>query len=165
MGKIELVPANPRWPEFYRRAAGELRAAIGQGPWIEHIGSTAAGLAAKPVLDVLIGVAEFDAVEATASQLVHAGFKRGSAPSIPHSIFLEGRPDAELPPVNAHIAVRGESVWNALLQFRDRLRDDPQLAARYAALKAQLAIDAGADLDLYTEGKSSFIRDVLDPPK
>jgi GrpB protein len=58
-GRVRLVDSDPRWPGAFRRLAAELRATLGElAVAVEHIGSTAVpGLAAKPILDVAIGLA------------------------------------------------------------------------------------------------------------
>ncbi len=59
---IEIVGYDPGWKDAYETAAGELASAL--APWvvsIEHIGSTSVpGLAAKPVIDIQVGVRTLD---------------------------------------------------------------------------------------------------------
>src|SRR5579859_6674775 len=58
--KIEIVEYDPRWPELYRQEEAALRKALPDIPLrIEHYGSTAVpGLAAKPIIDILIRTEE-----------------------------------------------------------------------------------------------------------
>jgi GrpB-like predicted nucleotidyltransferase (UPF0157 family) len=58
-GQVRLVPSDPRWPAAFQRLAAELRAALGDlATAVEHVGSTAVpGLAAKPILDLVVGLA------------------------------------------------------------------------------------------------------------
>src|SRR6478752_4393271 len=61
---VEIVPYDPAWPRLFEEERQALIDAI--GPWltgpVEHIGSTAIpGLAAKPVIDIMAGVASLDA--------------------------------------------------------------------------------------------------------
>jgi GrpB-like predicted nucleotidyltransferase (UPF0157 family) len=48
------------------------------------------------------------------------------------------------------------------LSFRNRLRDDPEMAAAYARLKKDLAQPFRTDRERYTEAKTAFIRGVLE---
>jgi len=76
---IELTNPDPGWPRRYNDLAGPIRAALG---WrvlqLEHVGSTAVpGLAAKPVIDIDLTVADpgreqdhIPALEAIGFQLV-----------------------------------------------------------------------------------------------
>ena len=55
---VEVVEYDPRWPEWYMADAAELREALDQRlVEVDHFGSTAVpGLAAKPIIDVLVGI-------------------------------------------------------------------------------------------------------------
>jgi GrpB-like predicted nucleotidyltransferase (UPF0157 family) len=61
---------------------------------------------------------------------------------------------------HVHIAPRGHPVWKGLI-FRDYLRAQPQVAARYAGLKRGLAARYREDRERYTNAKSTFVKDVL----
>ena len=59
-GPIEIAEYDPDWPRQFDREALRIRAALGgQALAIEHVGSTAVpGLAAKPIIDIHLVVAE-----------------------------------------------------------------------------------------------------------
>src|SRR5262245_26306343 len=59
---VRLAASDPRWPELFRVEAARIVAAMARAglavPALEHIGSTAVpGLVAKPILDMMLGVA------------------------------------------------------------------------------------------------------------
>ncbi len=58
--KIRLAPYNPDWPMQYAELAGRIRAALGKKALLlEHVGSTSVpGLCAKPVIDIVLAVAD-----------------------------------------------------------------------------------------------------------
>src|SRR2546426_656932 len=60
-GVIELVEADPTWPQQFEEIGRSLRAAFGpRAVRIDHIGSTAVpGLLAKDVIDVQVTVEAF----------------------------------------------------------------------------------------------------------
>ncbi len=66
-----------------------------------------------------------------------------------------------------HVVVFGSTVWVARLKFRDALRADATLAARYAGLQQDLADRHRLDREAYTAAKADFVRAVVDgwPPK
>ena len=74
---IEVVDADPAWAAQGEAAAAEVRAAL--GPWVvdvEHIGSTAVpGLAAKPVIDLLVGVRSLDDSPAIVTAVTGLGYE------------------------------------------------------------------------------------------
>jgi GrpB-like predicted nucleotidyltransferase (UPF0157 family) len=57
---IEVSDPDPRWPRQYDRLAGRIRQALGRRVLqLEHVGSTSVrGLAAKPVIDIDLTVAD-----------------------------------------------------------------------------------------------------------
>lgn len=84
-GPVEIVPYDPSWPSQFSEEVASLRQAL--APWlvgpIEHIGSTAvAGLAAKPVTDIMAAVQTLDesrAAIAAAAGLGYCYFVPGGA--------------------------------------------------------------------------------------
>jgi GrpB-like predicted nucleotidyltransferase (UPF0157 family) len=58
--KLQVVDHDPGWPGLFRREADRIRAVLGEGVvQLEHIGSTSVpGLAAKPIIDILLVVAD-----------------------------------------------------------------------------------------------------------
>src|SRR5688572_7678262 len=72
-----VVPYRPEWPELFAREAERLeRIFAGTGASIEHIGSTSVpGLGAKPVIDIMIGVASLTDAESRANALADAGYE------------------------------------------------------------------------------------------
>ena len=59
-------------------------------------------------------------------------------------------------------AARGSDWEREHLLFRDQLRARPDLAAAYAQLKQDLSREVGSDRFAYTEGKTNFIRRVVE---
>lgn len=127
---------------------------------VEHIGSTAVpGLAAKPVIDLQLAVLDLTDEDAYRPALESLGLVLRQRDG-DHRFF---RPPAGQPrAVHVHVCQRG-SVWEQEhLQFRDLLRNDSRLVAAYGQLKQRLVREVGADRLAYTEGKTGFIRAVLE---
>lgn len=159
-GPIELVDAQPDWPAQYAEVAAELREVFATGEAaIEHIGSTAVpGLCAKPILDVLVGVADLDGIRDVIERLAQRGFryKPEHEQVIPDRRYFSRPADARLA-VHVHVVVERGRLWREHLAFRDALRADPTLAARYGSLKRELAGAHGNDRAGYTAAKAPFI--------
>ncbi len=131
---------------------------------IEHIGSTAVpGLLAKPVIDILAGVASMAVARALTGPLREAGYSTSAgfnATLTDRQWFMrwaDGHRTHHL-----HVVVHRSKAWDQRLRFRDELRNSPVLAARYAALKARLVLQHANDREAYTHGKSAFVRATLD---
>ncbi len=158
---IVVVPYDPEWPEWFARVGGELRAALGTVALrIDHIGSTSViGLAAKPILDIQISVADFEPLDVFRLPLENLGYVfRADNLERSKRYFREspGMP-------RTHIHVRRAGSWSEQLSllFRDYLRAHPEEAQRYADLKYQLAAQLGEDRQGYVDAKDPFIWETL----
>lgn len=158
---IEVVAPDPAWAVGAQRLIAALRRHdVLAEVAIEHVGSTAVpGLAAKPTLDLLADVPP-DGADRVAAALVDDGWARLPVADAPwkRSFVLsdEGRRLAHL-----HLADGADPRAAAHLRFRDALRTDPGLVARYAAVKQEAARRHRDDREAYTAAKAAFIADVL----
>lgn len=163
---IEIHAADGAWQPAFGRVAAQLSSALGPRIRIEHIGSTAvAGLGAKPILDIMLGVVDRREIPKVRRDLEALGFApEASSASLETSVFLRRAGGEGDPPINLHLTFVDSRPWTDLLRFRDRLRADPGLARTYEALKRRLAVACEGDLDAYTAGKSAFVAEVLEAP-
>jgi GrpB-like predicted nucleotidyltransferase (UPF0157 family) len=161
---VRLRAHDPAWAAAFDLERTRLQALLpGAFLAIEHIGSTAvAGLLAKPVVDIMAGVASLDDVDARIARLCDNGYTTSAEFNATLSDrkwlmrWLDGRRTHHL-----HIVVHGEAQWVDRLAFRDALRSDPALAARYAELKVDLAATHASDREAYGEAKAGFVRAVV----
>ncbi len=150
-----LVDSNVLWARAFAEEAARIHSAVGPiALAIEHYGSTAVpGLRAKPIIDLLIGVADIDDGLMMIEPMARLGYDFATNHGIPdHHIF--GRPIVR--EYLAHVVIHGGDQWRRSLRFRDRLREDTHARAAYQALKEQLAT-AGLSRAAYTDGKTSFV--------
>jgi dephospho-CoA kinase len=167
-----IVQPDPTWPAQADRLTARIADALGpRAPRIEHIGSTSvAGLAAKDVIDVQVGVAALEDADEPgfAADLTQRGFVR-----IPDVLSDTPHPATDDPrgwakrfhgsmdpgrPANVHIREIGSPGWVFALQFRDWLRADPQALGQYASLKRALAAGAPSTTE-YAEAKEPWFAD------
>jgi len=158
---IVISEYDPRWPALFC----ELRDALPAGlrmcvRSIEHVGSTAVpGLAAKPIIDIDVVVAdEADVAEAIA-MLAAAGYPHKGDAGVPGREAFDQPP--HLPEHHLYLCVEGAGPLVAHLRLRDHLRANPGTAREYAALKRELTAAYGDDREGYTEAKTAFIERVL----
>lgn len=161
---IEVVAYNPRWTTQFAGASREIHESIGEYiTTIEHIGSTAVpGLAAKPVIDILIGARSLSDAPLFLPPLAPLGYAY-----VPkhEAVFPERRYLHRIVhgqhTHHLHIVEPESEFYRVQLLFRDYLRSHPQAAAEYAALKIQLAEKHRFNREAYTDGKSAFILEIL----
>lgn len=161
---IVVVPYDPDWPRRFEAERALLERVL--VPWLDggihHIGATSVpGLAAKPILDMMVGVRDFD--EARASFLPLRDQSYVYAPHRPGIAHHFCKPSVRLPEMthNLHLTEPGSDLWRERLAFRDALRADGALVAEYEALKLRLARDHRKDPAAYTAGKRAFVACVL----
>jgi GrpB-like predicted nucleotidyltransferase (UPF0157 family) len=161
LGTVALARPHAAWPRLFERECDRLLRALEPLPsGIEHIGSTAVpGLLAKPILDLMIGHPAGEARQTYRLRLERAGYESLGERGIPgREFFAAGR---AIRTHQVHLVERDGDFWHRHIRFRDILRQRPDIAAAYAALKAELASQHPADRDGYTEGKNAFIAEVL----
>jgi GrpB-like predicted nucleotidyltransferase (UPF0157 family) len=161
--EIHVVAWDDAWPARFEQERELLVRAIGEfivGS-VEHVGSTAVtGLAAKPVIDIMVGVAGLDESRAALPALETAGYTY--YPYRPDVMHWLCKPSAQHRTHHLHLIPFGGQLWNERLAFRDHLRNNPRVAAEYAALKYQLAERYRTDREAYTDAKSEFVRAVVE---
>ena len=153
---IVIVDYNPVWPLDFERLRDRAAAAVGDlAVAIEHVGSTAVpGLAAKPVIDLVV-VVEPDNVQRAILCLIAIGYShRGNLGVAGREAFgvPEGERDHHL-----YLSPTDSEELRAQLAFRNRLRQDPALAAEYEALKRELATVFRDYRMGYTDAKTEFV--------
>ncbi len=161
-GKVKVADYDPAWPKKYAAEAEQLRDSLGNlVADIQHIGSTAVpGLAAKPIIDIAVAVADIQAVDALVGPLEALGYEyRGLLAGIEgHHFFRRGNPREFF----LHVFEAGGDFWRRRIAFRDYLIAHPDVAAEYATLKERLAREYADDRSSYTAEKKAFIGRVTD---
>ena len=161
---IVLCPANPEWPTEFATERQRLFNALPQRfVAIEHFGSTAVpGLIAKPVIDILASLVALDQADSLIEPLKALGYHypREFNRSLLDSRWLM-RQDHGRRTHHLHLVAHGGERWRRELAFRNLLRSNPEVVARYAELKLRLAGIFSSERERYTDGKSQFIASVL----
>jgi GrpB-like predicted nucleotidyltransferase (UPF0157 family) len=165
---IEVVPYDPSWPSLFEEERRRLMEClpgeiVGR---IEHFGSTAVpGLAAKPVIDMLVEVRSLEAARERIVPILEAqGYDYFWRPTSgddtpPWYAWFIRRDGAGRRTHHIHMVEPGSEHWNRLL-FRDCLIARPDLAREYAELKGALA-RVGQDREAYSTAKAGFIERVV----
>jgi GrpB-like predicted nucleotidyltransferase (UPF0157 family) len=162
---VQIEPYNPEWPALFRREERHLRECLPKEMVgrIEHFGSTAVpGLAAKPVIDMLIEVRDLAETRRRIVPILEGqGYEYFWRPTFgddepPFYAWFIRRDQAGQRTHHLHMVEPDFPHWDRLL-FRDMLRARPKLAREYQVLKQRLAEAHPHDRIAYTEGKTDFI--------
>ena len=183
-GIVEVVPYDPRWSDAFAEAARELHAALAEAARelhaalaeaarelhaalgssilaVHHVGSTAVpGLCAKPILDILVSVPDFEASLELVPRFEALGYEFRADEEIADRHYFRRRRGTA---TTHHLSLAEPTSHHhrVTIAFRDALRADPALARRYGALKTELAGRFPRDRAAYIAGKSAFVGDVL----
>ena len=163
--EIVIVPYDPAWPSLYEAEAARVRRALPAGLTvaIEHFGSTAVpGLAAKPVIDILVAVRSIEEARRRAvAPLAALGYAFwADNPKRDRLFFVKGLPPAPRRTHHVHLTEPAGEMWPRLL-FRDYLRRHAGAREAYLLLKQDLARRFPDDREAYTEGKQGFVDDIM----
>lgn len=166
---INVVDYNPAWPQQFQDLKTIFNNALGDHVIIEHVGSTAVpGLAAKPILDIDLIIKD-EAQLSTIVPIIKAlGYQfmgdMGIKDRYAFNSVSELSPDTGIgtlwPKHHLYCCINDSLSLNNHLLFRDALRSDPTVAAKYGELKKKLALTT-RDMDCYVESKSAFIAETL----
>ncbi len=155
---IVLAEHDPAWAERYRVLRERILAALGPAALrVEHIGSTSVpGLAAKPIVDVLVTVADVEDEPAFVPPLERAGFVLRVREPEHRMLRTPGRD------VHVHVYEPAHPAVDAYLDLRDWLRVDAADRDLYARTKRRLAAQEWADMNAYADAKTEVVQAVLE---
>jgi GrpB-like predicted nucleotidyltransferase (UPF0157 family) len=145
---------------WFEREAAKVRAALAERALrIEHAGSTSVpGLAAKPVIDIVLVIADSADEAAYAPELQSAGYVlRIREPEwFEHRMFKGTEPA-----VNLHVFSSGCPEADRMILFRDWLRDNTADRELYQRTKLALAGQDWEQVQNYADAKSAIVIEIL----
>ncbi len=182
--KIKIVPYSPTWPQQFSQLKKEIAHILKEiNPIIEHIGSTSVpGLAAKPVIDIQVGVKSETEFPYVVEKLIQHPFiyyqvynsfmpnrrlfvrlKRDEDSALFPKIYsdIKNVPHEEMNNArcaNIHVWQKDDPDYLRHLAFRDYLIAHPEIKQQYADLKIALSTKDWQDMNEYNDGKNTFIK-------
>jgi GrpB-like predicted nucleotidyltransferase (UPF0157 family) len=168
--RLVVAPYDPAWQRRGAELGAELHTTLAPlALRVDHIGSTAIpGMAAKPVFDLQVSVADLDAAATAfdgplaAYGLTRRPWEQDHVPAgradPPHRwvkrLWTKAEPGGERIIVHGRLA--GSPNERLALLFRDWFRAHPEAVAAYARFKEVLAAAVG-DLEVYTDVKDPVV--------
>lgn len=158
--RIHLADYDPEWPRLFEREASRIRAALGERVLLlEHVGSTSVpGLAAKPLIDLLLVIPDSADEPAYVPALEAAGYRLTIREPDWHEHRLFKGPDTN---VNVHTFSPGCLEIERMLRFRDWLRSHPADRDRYERAKRDLAAQTWQYVRNYADAKTAVVEAIL----
>jgi GrpB-like predicted nucleotidyltransferase (UPF0157 family) len=159
-GPVTIAEYDPAWPVLFGREASRIRAALGRSALlVEHAGSTSVpGLAAKPIIDIVLAVPDSADEAAYVPAMEAAGYALWSREPdwFEHRMFKG--PDTD---INLHVFTAGSAEIDRMLLFRDWLRVNEADRAAYLEVKRDLAKRTWRHVQHYADAKSAVVEEIL----
>jgi GrpB-like predicted nucleotidyltransferase (UPF0157 family) len=158
--QVYLAPHDPTWPAQYEAEAAKIRAALGTGAIVlEHVGSTSIpGIPAKPIIDILLAVANSSDEESYVPALTAQGYRLHlREPAWEQHRVMKG----ETPNVNLHVFTVGSREVVRMVAFRDRCRSHPEERRLYLETKQALAGQVWRHVQHYANAKSEVVEAII----
>jgi GrpB-like predicted nucleotidyltransferase (UPF0157 family) len=157
--EVVLAEYDPAWPELYDQERERIERALGADALrIEHVGSTSVpGLAAKPVVDIVLVVADSSQEDAYLPALEAAGYVLRIREELDeHRMFIR-----KAVRVHLHVYSDGCEEIERIIGFRDRLRLNESDRELYADAKRELAAREWKYVQNYADAKSKVVQEIL----
>jgi GrpB-like predicted nucleotidyltransferase (UPF0157 family) len=165
-GAIEIMNPDPSWLEKGKHELNQISRLLSPFGVIkmEHFGSTSIpDLPAKPIIDLMAKIQSFDDLAKIIESL-----KSNNWHYVPPELdgkewrrfFVKVQDDKRVG--HLHLVLENEERWEKQLLFRNKLRQQPNLAKQYAELKRKLAEENKDEREAYTAAKTDFVKSVLE---
>lgn len=159
-GPIKLADSDPAWAYQYVHARDRIRRALGpRALQVEHVGSTSVpGLAAKPIIDIVLAVQDSANEQDYVPQLEASGYVLHYREPAwhEHRMLIDHDPD-----VQVHVFTVGNLQIDRMLMLRDLLRTDLSKRDLYETTKRELAARHWTSIDDYADAKTAVIEHIL----
>lgn len=159
-GPIHLGGYDPEWAMLYGQLEQRIRNALGSAlVLIEHVGSTSVpGLSAKPIIDIVLAVADSNHESSYVPPMECQGFKLTAREPdwFAHRFFKSSAPEG-----NIHVFTQGCEEITRMILFRDWLRASPEDRLRYEQTKKALAARTWKYVQNYADAKTEIVHEIL----
>ena len=157
---IELHEYSDEWPVLFVREEDRIRATLGDRVlMLEHVGSTSVpGLAAKPIIDMILAVADSADEPSYVPAMESAGYVLHIREPEWHQHRLFKRPDTN---INLHVYSFGCPEIDKMLMFRDWLRSNDADRELYERTKRELAQQTWKYVQNYADAKTTVVEEIV----
>jgi GrpB-like predicted nucleotidyltransferase (UPF0157 family) len=160
-GQITLLEYDPAWPGLFQRESERIHRVLGTAVLgLEHTGSTSVpGLAAKPIIDMLLLVADSSLEPAYVPALEAAGYRLVIREPDWHEHRVFKGPDTN---VNLHVLTIADPEVDRVIGFRDWLRTHDEDRAWYEGTKRDLAAQTWTYVQNYADAKTQVVEVIIE---
>lgn len=156
---VTIVPYDQQWSTLYSDEQKNLMRILAvKFSQIAHIGSTSvAGMAAKPIIDIMAGLADYSPDTCQHQGLIDSGYRHmGDAGIVERQYYIRRQPYA----VNLHVVPPDGDHWYNNIAIRNYLRVHARARYQYSRLKQKIISNGNTSLLPYSAAKDSFITEL-----
>ena len=159
--KVYVTDYCPNWPARYQAEAEQIKQILADNLLaIYHIGSTSVpGLAAKPIIDILVSVKDISGVDGCNVKFQQIGYECMGEFGIAGRRYFRKGGDNRTHQIHIFDVTNQKDIERHLA-FRDYLRAHKEEAAAYGKLKTALALQYPEDIESYCDGKDAFVKEL-----
>lgn len=160
--EVIVLPHDPMWAGMFDAESQLVMRALGDNALnAHHIGSTAIkSVVAKPIIDMLIVVADINIVDACNASVRQLGYESMGECGIPHRRYFRKDNDDGKRTHHIHVFSRGSDQIVRHVAFRDFMNAHSEWASLYSTLKSTLVDRYPNSIEQYMEGKDGFIKHI-----
>ena len=156
---ITVLPHDPRWQQLFGDKLRTLRGLLGNEVPIEHIGSTAVpGLAAVPIIDVMVGVEPLGDLQHPSVSLDYDLYEYVGDRLIPGQRSYRDRIGHGF---NIHVVTYNGEFWRRAVGLRNYLRQRPDECQAYAREKIRILNTGSWTLVRYMNERANYLDQLL----
>ncbi|MEN1936253.1 GrpB family protein [Paenibacillus sp. 102] len=161
---IEIMPYNSVWETEFKKIKKMLEGYIGDLILrIEHVGSTSVeGLAAKPIIDIDIVIDSYDILPDIMQRLENEGYQHQGNLGIEGREAFQRTYKDDFMKYYLYVCPKNGKGYLEHVTLRNYLSVNETARKEYEELKYRLAENYRYDIDRYCEGKTNFIKGILD---
>ena len=157
--RVEIVDWDPAWADRFATTAADVADAFMDVDAIDHVGSTSVpGLAAKPVIDLLVTVSDIAIADAAVDAMAELGFEALGEFGLKDRRFFRRDDERGIRTDHVHCWAVGHGELDRHLAVRDYLDAHAEEAEAYASLKRALVARHDGDREAYIDGKDAFVK-------
>lgn len=158
---VTIKPYSKEFLRLFEEESSRLRLLLGDDVSIEHVGSSAVGIGGKNIIDILVGVKNWEEMEQVRDKLASSGYTEGHD-SHDDRIFMASF-DGETGEgdYHVHICPKTAGSYRDFIILRDYLRRHPKKASEYFEKKKKFAELADFDRKKYKSLKSEYVSGLL----
>ncbi len=161
---VEVVPYNHGWKTEFNKIKERMLEMVGDLILsAEHVGSTSVeGLSAKPIIDLDLVMESYSVLPEIIGRFQQYGYMHRGNQGIEGREVFERTADDGFMNYHLYVCPQDGKGYLEHIAFRDYLRAHPSAVEEYEQVKLSLARQYRYDREDYTEGKTEFVRSILD---